>query len=261
MKFDICIPVNNNLDCLRVAIYGWATYIQDRKSIRKFILHIQNPSEELDAVTIIKEYGFDVEVVSLGTPQENMVHPMNRMFNACQAKWVVMAEQDVFICDAIDRIVYDMETQGFIAAGPIDTFYYDNINARNQTAYGRYARLSGEPGHYHSSLVILNKDFVPPNPFTIPEGYTMHGVGLFGGELYHGLRINIDKDKSKLAFFRQQHAAYGYGADILWGDLKLATHLYYSSHQKVYTDPGGHLNHDEAAWLRNEEIRFLKDYD
>lgn len=263
MKFDICIPVNHNLNCLEVAIQGWAYHLKNKESVRKFILHIQHPEEEEAAIKIITDHGFEAEVVSRGIHQENMVHPMNRMLNGCQAKWVVMAEQDVFIHQPIDEVVEEMELLEFIAAGPIDTFYYDNLNAREQPAYGRYGRLSGEPGHYHSSLIILNRDAVlsrSENPFSIKEGTVIHGTGVFGGEMYHGLRLNIEQKKSELAFFRQLHTNYGYAAEITTGTEKLATHLYYSSHQTVYTDPGGHLTMDEAEWLRAEELRFLNDY-
>jgi len=258
MEIDICIPINNNLPCLKAAIYGWSKYLNDKSSVRKFILHIQNPEEEIPALKIITDHGFEAEVVSYGVHQENMVHPLNRLIAGCKAKWVVFAEQDVFIHYPIDLLVKNFEDNNFIAGGPIDTYYYDNLNAKDQPAYGRYARLSGEPGHYHSSLIILNREACPPNPFTIPEGYVMHGTGVFGGELYHGLRINLDQ--TKLAFFRQLHTNYGYGADITFQEIKLATHLYYSSHQKVYTEPGGHLRNTEAEWLMNEELRFLKDY-
>lgn len=261
--FDICIPVNHNLNCLKVAIAGWAKHLEDKKSVRKFILHIQHKEEEAEALEIISQFGFEAEVVSYGIHQENMVHPMNRMLAGCKSKWVVMAEQDLFIRYPIDLLINELQASQFICAGPIDTFYYDNINARNQPAYGRYGRLSGDPGHYHSSLIILNREEVlsrSTNPFSIKEGTIIHGTGVFGGEMYHGLRLNIEQKKSELAFFRQQHTNYGYGAEITFDGRKLATHLYYSSHQKVYTDPGGHLSQAEAEWLKNEELRFLKDY-
>ena len=264
IQFDVCIPVNHNLRCLRTAMRGWRRYLQNKDAVGKVLLHIQHQEEAGEATLIVANAGFRCEIASHGTEMENMVHPMNRMLAASTARWVVMTEQDMFLRYPPDILVSEIEREGFIVAAPVDTFYYDNINARKWPGYGRYGRLSGEPGHYHSSLMVINREAVAARtatPFTHPDMTKLHCYGCLGGELYYGLRANAERSRGELGFFRQTHAPFGYSADISFQGRHLGTHLYYSSHQEGYVQPGGHLNMTEAQWLESEEVRFLDDYE
>lgn len=271
MTIDICIPFYKNIECLSIVAWGLKSQLRDRNSIGTIVLHIQEPHDEGKAREVFDLHGFRVRVASFGSDVPmTMATYMDRMFNVCDSPWVVMMEQDTFLHCAIDLLVGTIRDHGFVAAGPMDSMIYNNIHARKQSLYGEYARLSPQPGFFHSSLIILDRLAVAAKsttPFTMPGNFKMHGTGTLGGESYYGLRVNLSannsvmlpgRDRELLAFFNQTHSNYGYAADIDFQGRKIATHLYYSSTRDGYV--GSLFSAEERDWIASEEKRFLSDY-
>jgi hypothetical protein len=261
VKFDLCLPVYRNIRCLRASVDGLLARLDDRDSVERVLLHVQDPEEESEIINTLSCFGrLNTLVVSRG-PGLDMAGILNKLCCAAKAPWVVFSEQDVFLHCSLDVLVSELDDQGFDIAGPVDTMHYTNPQARSQPHYGQYSRLSPEPGYFHSSLIILKKSVVAGHdaPFSLPEGFRLHGYGVLGGESYYGLRVKFGEDRSRLAFFTQRHADYGYAAAIEWGDLFVATHLYYSSTKAGYVTDG-FLSPGEFDWLVAEEEKFLRDY-
>lgn len=254
---DICIPVYRNPECLRASARG----------VRKFapgsrvLLHVQDPGEEAAALEAFASEGIEVRVVSQGGKAEgfSMATYMNRMFSCADARWVVLMEQDTFLRRPLAEVIEEMEKLGHLAAGPLDTMFYDHPNAFRSPKYGQYARLSPMPGYFHSSLVIVRKDAVPADPFSVPEDFEFHGRGCLGTEPYYGLRMRFD-GAAQLTFLRQEHSSFGLAADLVMPSVGLlATHLYYSGTRAGYLE-SGFLSREEFEWLGVEEERFLNHY-
>lgn len=258
MNLAICIPFWRNFECLRTMLGGVWTH--SGTSVR-FFVHCDDPEEEV-MVNALMSQKFPVTVVSRGPIYKDMSDRLNALFNATEFyDWAVFTEQDVFLYHNLSDIIRQLNEHGICMAGPMDTLFHDNVNAIGKPKYGTYARLCPEPGYFHSSLIFLKRSHIGQDkkPFTMPEGFRLHGYGVLGGEPYYGLGVNHGKDKSKLAFFRQLHSSYGYSADIYWGQQFLATHLYYSSTKQGYRKDG-FMSEDEYQWLCAEEQRFLSDY-
>lgn len=263
MNFDLCVTVYRNLDCLRLAARGFVQTMIDPKNLSKVILHVQDPAaEEEQAIKSFSDLGFDPVVASRGPEGLNMSDILDRLAVAATSEWIVFSEQDAFVHVPLDDLVRRLDNAGYDAAGPVDTMHYSHPNARNQQLYGQYGRLSPQPGYFHSSLVLVRRSAIQANsrPFTIPDGFQMHGHGVLGGETYYGLRINLGDDARRFAFFHQVHAPYGYAAEIEWDNHHLATHLYYSGTRRGYGE-SGFLRQDEVDWIDAEEKRFLRDYE
>jgi len=260
---DICIPVYLNTKCFEIALQGLTKNLAEPDDVHLY-LHAQEERDAKECVRLAKRHRFDHTLIpSVKTATSSMADIMNALFNACKSPWVVMMEQDTFIYKEIDLIALNLEDDGYIAAGVVDTMHFSNSNAREMPLYGKYSRLSPEPGYFHSSLMLLKRDVVAAaskTPFTIPEGFKMHGYGVLGGELYYGLRMHIGSDPKRLAFFEQIHTDYGYGAAIVHDGTLIARHLYFSSSRKDRRYIGGLLTEPEHDWLAKEEDRFLADY-
>jgi hypothetical protein len=266
MTISICLPVYRNLTCLRVAAKGLLRSFVAPTSLAEVLLHVQDPREgdaAIDCFSGLKDWPEPVQisVPSRGGTVENMSDIYNRLVKAATGDWILLMEQDTFVKCTLDAFTRHLEMMGFIAGGPVDTMHYSHLNARGHQLYGEHGRLSPQPGYFHSSLILLKREAIAEieKPFSVPYGFKMHGNGILGGETYYGLREKIGQDKNKLAFFTQTHCNYGYAANITWGSMPLATHLYYSSTKNGYRD-SGFISHEEHAWLEAEEKRFLKDY-
>lgn len=252
---DICIPVFNNLRCLRIMARG----------LRRFgvpcrvLLHVQLEAERKESEEAFSLLGIPVSTVSVGNQfGQNMAERMDRLFECCESEWVVFMEQDTFLFVSLEAVISYLALWEFWIAGPLDTFLYDHPNAKGMPKYGTYARLSPMPGYLHSSLLFIQRDRVPKKPFGVPTGFRFQGYGVLGAEPYYGLRLNVP-DARRISFLRQQHSSYGWAADILATDWKVATHLYYSGTKTGYFKEG-FLTPAEYEWLCSEEDRFLKDY-
>ena len=253
---DICIPVCRNLTCLRMAALGLQTFGGDCQ----VLLHVQEPDEEALSVEAFQNLGIGAEVVSRASKGSDIANYMDILFSNATSEWVVFMEQDTFLFQPLEGIVEEMRQKGYAAAGPMDTFFYDHPNARDSSKYGEYARLSPMPGYFHSSLVVVQRSAVPPNPFRVPDDFKFHGWGCLGAEPYYGLRLHFEGKNRKLMFFRQKHGAFGLAADIVLPSGRLlATHLYYSGTKDDYFNEG-FLGQQELDWLKNEETRFLRYY-
>lgn len=259
MKIAVCLPFYRNFDCLKTMLPGIKACTGD---LVRFYVHVADFQERTQAVEVFSEARCQVEVASHG-PVYVMADTLNHLFNsACDwADWFLFTEQDVFMHANIGNLIRRFEEQGIPIAGPLDTMFYDHPNAINMALYGEYARLSPQPGYFHSSLIFAQRAHLGAarEPFSIPAGFQMHGSGVLGGETYYGLRINHGEQRNKLRFFRQLHADYGLAADIYYGKEKLATHLYYSSTRHGYRD-SKFLSEQDYNWLGSEEKRFIEDY-
>lgn len=260
MNIDLCITYWNNMPCLRACAKAWAKTLIHVAKVR-VLIHSHDPHEDKDAVEAFTRFGFDCRVVShFNAPDDPASGWINRLFTASTSPWIIMTEHDFFPCIAIDPLVERLAEGDFVAAGPLDTLFHDNLNALKMKKYGQYARLSPEPGYFHSSLILLNREFFltrSSTPFSLPAGYRLHGYGCLGGEPYYGLRLHVGNDTQKLVFFRQVHSSYGYSADIYSGQTKLGTHLYYGSRHNLahpMFDP------DEKEWIIKEQERFINDH-
>jgi hypothetical protein len=260
MTIDICIPVYRNLKCLRTALRGLAIHLHDKTKVM-VLMEVQDGTEKEAAIEAVSSQGFSYSVRVSPPDHCDMARKLNGLFAAGANDWVVVMEQDTFVRCSIDIFARSFSDNGYIACGPVDTYHYSHPNARAMPLYGQYGRLSPEPGYFHSSLILFSREAASKfeNPFTIPDGFKMHGTGVLGGEPYYGLRINLGQDRSKLAFFNQSHTQYGYAADITWNGLPLATHLFYSSTKEGYRNDK-FLSEAEYQWLCAEEDRFLADY-
>ena len=263
MKLDICIPTYRNLPSLRLVAWGikrYLTYPQDAT----ILLYVQDPSEFEQAGKAFTDIGLACKIVGTltdlgdhGKPGTvGAVHWMDHLFRAARTQWIIMTEQDFFPLVEMDTFVERIAADGYLVGAPMDTMYYDNPNARGKEMYGRYGRLCGEPGFFHSSFMVINREWFAArtkSPFSMPANYKWWGQGVLGGEWYYGLRLHV-ADNSKLAFFRQLHSDYAYGADIYFNKLLLGVHLYHSS------DPDNRQNGELLAWRKSEEARFFEDY-
>jgi hypothetical protein len=259
MKFDLCLPVYRNLECLQGSVAGMLRRLENPENLGRVILHIQDPEEQTDVLQVLR--GIDPIVASWGPGSISMADILNRLFAASESEWVVFSEQDVFMRTGLDRLVNELDEMSIDVAGPVDTLHYSHPNARGQPKYGQYSRLSPEPGYFHSSLIFVRRAVAAlhDEPFSLPENFRLHGYGVLGGETYYGLRVKLGADATRLAFFDQRHAEYGYAAHIFWGPNLIATHLYYSSTRDGYLKDG-FLTKDEHRWLSEEEARFARDY-
>lgn len=264
MKIDICIPTFHGIHSLQVAATGLRERLSHPEDVR-ILLYVQDPIEVGEAAKAFTANALRCEIVCTGPELRkkrecSSVDWMNALFQATSAPWVVMTEQDFFPLVRIDDLVNEVAGLGYLAAGPMDTFYFDHPNARKYPRYGTYARLCGEPGFFHSSLILLNREWFAAkasDPFSMPKNYVWWGQGVLGGEWYYGLRLHVGECRDKLAFFRQVHSAYGYGADIYWADRKLGVHTFYSSSDRMF---GRDLNDKDREWTISENNRFLADY-
>ena len=260
MKLDICIPTYRNLPSLRLVAWGIRRHLA-RPEDATILLYLHDPSELNEAIKAFTDEDLTVKIVGtvndLGKPETvGAVHWMNLLFQAANTPWMIMTEQDFFPLVELDTFVERIAADGYLVGAPMDTMYYDNPNARGKEMYGRYGRLCGEPGFFHSSFMVINREWFAAKtklPFSMPANYKWWGQGVLGGEWYYGLRLHV-ADNNKLAFFRQLHSDYAYGADIYFNKLLLGVHLYYSS-DRVNRQKG-----ELAAWMKTEEARFFEDY-
>lgn len=265
-SIDLCVPYNRNLSCLMMAAQGWSVTTSDRRAIRRVLLHVQQPTQKSEAVKAFEQVGLAAEVVSEGQhPEGDMTGVMDTLFSAAKAPWVIMTEQDVFPAAPFDQLIAGLAKSGYIAAGPLDSMYLDNPNARKQPRYNSYSRDGVKPGYFHASLIVLNRDEVvkvasTDKPFRLPPKFRLFGHGVLGGEVYYGLGVRLKDRYKDLLFWRQVHGDYGYSAAIMAGFSIIAVHLYYSSTRDGYVQHGS-LTPEERDWLASEETRFLKHYD
>lgn len=265
MKLDICIPVYRNLTSLRVMAGGLRRHLAFPDHIA-VLLYVQDPAEFAEAQSAFTSQGMECRIVGTltdigdhGKPGTvGAVHWMDHLFKSASTPWMIMTEQDFFPLVDLEELTKEISSAGYLAAGPMDTMYYDNPNARHRALYGRYGRLCGEPGFFHSSLMVINREWFASKsmkPFTMPDGYKWWGQGVLGGEWYYGLRLHVGECSDKLAFFRQLHSDYSYGADIYFNKRLLGVHLYHSG------IVGGRMPDKELDWLRSEHARFWNDYE
>ena len=100
---------------------------------------------------------------------------------------MIMTEQDFFPAVMLDDLADELSRDGYLVGAPMDTMYYDNPNTRHRGMYGRYGRLCGEPGFFHSALMVMNREWLASKsktPFSMPDGYKWWGQGVLGGEWY-----------------------------------------------------------------------------
>ena len=263
MKLDICIPTYRNLPSLRVVAAGIKRHLAQPQDAT-VLLYVQEPAEFVEALKAFSDCGLACRIVGTltdlgdhGRPGTvGAVHWMDHLFRAASSPWLIMTEQDFFPLVEIDTFASELAANGYVAGAPMDTMYYDNPNARGREMYGRYGRLCGEPGFFHSAFMVINREWFAArtkSPFTMPPNYKWWGQGVLGGEWYYGLRLHV-ADAGKLAFFRQLHADYAYGAEIYFNKRLLGVHLYHSS-DVLKRQPA-----DLAAWRQAEEQRFFQDY-
>lgn len=265
MKIDICIPTFQGIQSLQVAAWGLARHMEHPEDAN-IILYVQEPRDFEDAVKAFTDEGFPCRIACTLTDLGDKgregtvaaVHWMDALFRATTTPWIIMTEQDFFPLVKVDTFLRKLEAEKYIVGAPLDTMFCDHPNARYKNMYGHYLRLCGNPGFFHSSFMVMNRQWFADKsrePFTMPKDYKWWGQGVFGGEHYYGIRIQPGLANHDIAFFRQQHSPYGYSQDIIWNERRLGVHMSFSTGKREGMPPIC-----EWDWRTTEAQRFFKDY-